>query len=34
MSMLINTKHRTNAVEIMDDFSIEGDILHNTLENT
>jgi 2-polyprenyl-3-methyl-5-hydroxy-6-metoxy-1,4-benzoquinol methylase len=32
MSMLINTKHRTNAVEIMDDFSIKGDILHNTLD--
>ncbi len=32
MSLLINTKHRTNAVEIMDDFSINGDILHNTLD--
>jgi len=32
MSLLINTKHRTNAVEIMDDFSINGDILYNTLD--
>lgn len=32
MSLLINTKHRTDEVEIMDDFSINGDILHKTLD--
>lgn len=32
MSLLINTKHRTNAVELMDDFSIHGEPLHNTLD--
>ncbi len=32
MSLLINTKHRTNAVEIMDDFSIKGAVLHDTLD--
>lgn len=32
MGIFINTKHRTNAVEIMDDFSINGAILHNTLD--
>ena len=32
MSLLINTKHRTNAVEIMDDFSIKGTMLYNTLD--
>tara|TARA_R110000868_G_scaffold97876_1_gene269280 strand:+ start:913 stop:1623 length:711 start_codon:yes stop_codon:yes gene_type:complete len=32
MSLLINTKHRTNAVEIMDDFSIQGAVLHDTLD--
>jgi 2-polyprenyl-3-methyl-5-hydroxy-6-metoxy-1,4-benzoquinol methylase len=32
MSLLINTKHRTNAVEIMDDFSINGHVLHDTLD--
>ena len=31
MSLLINTKHRTNDVEIMDDFSINGEILYKTL---
>ena len=32
MSLLINTKYRTNEVEIMDDFSINGEILHETLD--
>lgn len=32
MSFLINTKHRSDAIEIMDDFSINGGILHNTLD--
>lgn len=32
MSGLINTKHRTDATEIMDDFSINGKILHKTLD--
>lgn len=32
MSLLINTKERTDAVEIMDDFSINGKILHDTLD--
>lgn len=32
MSLLINTKQRTDAVEIMDDFSINGSALHNTLD--
>lgn len=32
MSLFINTKHRTDAVEIMDDFSINGNILHKTLD--
>ncbi|WP_338356014.1 methyltransferase domain-containing protein [Yeosuana marina] len=32
MSLLINTKKRTDAIEIMDDFSINGDILHRTLD--
>ena len=32
MSLLINTTHRTNAVELMDDFSIHGDALYNTLD--
>ena len=32
MSLLINTKQRTDAIEIMDDFSINGKILHRTLD--
>ncbi|WP_445731305.1 methyltransferase domain-containing protein [Mariniflexile sp.] len=32
MSFLINTKQRTDAVELMDDFSINGAILHDTLD--
>jgi len=32
MSMLVSTKKRTNMVEIMDDFSIHGNILHHTLD--
>ena len=32
MSGLINTKHRTDAVEIMDDFSISGKMLRKTLD--
>lgn len=32
MSLLINTKQRTDAVELMDDFSINGKILHDTLD--
>lgn len=32
MSLFINTKYRTDEVEIMDDFSINGDILHKTLD--
>ncbi|MFD2552413.1 methyltransferase domain-containing protein [Bizionia sediminis] len=31
MRKLINTTYRTNDAEIMDDFSIEGPILHDTL---
>lgn len=32
MSLLINTKKRTDAIEIMDDFSINGHVLHRTLD--
>lgn len=32
MSILIDTKQRTNDAEIMDDFSINGDILYQTLD--
>ncbi|SDB61313.1 2-polyprenyl-3-methyl-5-hydroxy-6-metoxy-1,4-benzoquinol methylase [Flavobacteriaceae bacterium MAR_2010_188] len=32
MSILVNTKERTDAIEIMDDFSLEGESLHNTLD--
>jgi hypothetical protein len=32
MSFLINTTQRTDAIEIMDDFSINGRILHDTLD--
>jgi 2-polyprenyl-3-methyl-5-hydroxy-6-metoxy-1,4-benzoquinol methylase len=32
MSFIINTKHRTDSIEIMDDFSINGKILHDTLD--
>lgn len=32
MSLFVNTKYRTNAVEIMDDFSIHGEVLHKTLD--
>jgi len=32
MSFLINIKKRTDAVEIMDDFSINGHVLHRTLD--
>lgn len=32
MSIFINTKNRTDAIEIMDDFSISGKILHKTLD--
>ena len=32
MSLLINTKQRSDATEIMDDFSISGKILHKTLD--
>lgn len=32
MSLLINTKQRTDAVELMDDFSINGHVLHRTLD--
>ena len=32
MSLIINTKYRTNEAEIMDDFSIHGEILHKTLD--
>ncbi|WP_117881420.1 methyltransferase domain-containing protein [Aureibaculum luteum] len=32
MSFFINTKYRTDAIEIMDDFSIDGAILENTLD--
>ena len=32
MSGLINTKHRTDAVEMMDDFSISGKMLRKTLD--
>ncbi len=30
--MDINTKHRTNAIEIMDDFTLEGEILREALD--
>ena len=30
--MLIDTTNRTNAPELMDDFSMEGDALHDTLD--
>ncbi len=32
MSVLVNTKYRTDAAEIMDDFSIGGDLLRDTLD--
>ncbi len=32
MSLLINTKYRTEETEIMDDFSINGDLLRDTLD--
>ena len=32
MSMLIDTSQRTSDIEIMDDFSIEGEVLHDTLD--
>ena len=32
MSLLVNTKYRSEAEEIMDDFSINGPILHDTLD--
>lgn len=32
MSFFIDTKNRTNEIEIMDDFSIQGDSLKNTLD--
>jgi 2-polyprenyl-3-methyl-5-hydroxy-6-metoxy-1,4-benzoquinol methylase len=32
MSRLVNTKYRTNEEEIMDDFSIDGDLLHDALD--
>jgi len=32
MSVLVNTKQRSNATEIMDDFSLEGPILRDTLD--
>ena len=32
MSLLINTQQRSDATEIMDDFSISGKILHKTLD--
>jgi len=32
MSLFVNTKYRTDQEEIMDDFSIKGELLHNTLD--
>ena len=32
MSFFVNTSYRTDQEEIMDDFSLTGDILDNTLE--
>ncbi|MGJ8591546.1 MAG: methyltransferase domain-containing protein [Aquaticitalea sp.] len=32
MSRLVNTKYRTNDEELMDDFSIDGELLHDTLD--
>ena len=32
MSFLVNTTYRTKEVEIMDDFSIDGTMLHDTLD--
>ena len=31
MSFLVNTTYRTDAVEIMDDFSMSGELLIDTL---
>ena len=30
--MALNTKHRTNELEIMDDFSMEGEVLRDALD--
>ena len=30
--MILNTKHRTNELEIMDDFSMEGEVLRDALD--
>ena len=32
MSFLVNTTYRSNAVELMDDFSVGGDLLRDTLD--
>jgi len=32
MNLLVNTKYRTEETEIMDDFSIKGDLLRDTLD--
>ena len=32
MNLLVNTKYRISEVELMDDFSINGNILHDTLD--
>ena len=29
---MINTKHRTNQIELMDDFTMKGELLANTLD--
>ena len=30
--MLINTKYRTDTIEIMDDFALEGEMLRDALD--
>lgn len=32
MSILVDTKYRSDKLELMDDFSIEGPVLHDTLD--
>lgn len=32
MSVFLDTRQRTSDIEIMDDFSIEGEVLHDTLD--
>ncbi|GAB4153565.1 MAG: hypothetical protein Tsb0033_00280 [Winogradskyella sp.] len=32
MSLFVNTTHRSNSTELMDDFSLEGELLRDTLD--